>query len=84
MGDDDVLAGVLDLVQAFGQGGELVFQILDLAVVRAVDVALLGGLDGVVGLDLGGVEIVQLNVQVLALSIELGHLGLKLYIGFAL
>ena len=25
MGDNDVLAGVLDLVQAFGQGGELVF-----------------------------------------------------------
>ena len=58
MGDDDVLAGVLDLVQAFGQGGELVFQILDLAVVRAVDVALLGGLDGVVGLDLGGLDII--------------------------
>ena len=62
MGDYDVLAGVLDLVQALGQGGELVFQVLNLAIVRAVDVALLGGLDGVVGLNLGGVEIVELNV----------------------
>ena len=84
MGDDDVLAGVLDLVQAFGQGGELVFQILDLAVVRAVDVALLGSLDGVIGLNLGGVEIVEFNVQILALGVELGHLGLELHIGLAL
>ena len=84
MGDDDVLAGVLDLVQALGQGGELVLQVLNLAVVRTVDVTLLGSLDGVIGLNLGGVEIVELNVQILALGVELGHLGLKLHIGLAL
>ena len=84
MGDDDILAGVLDLVQALGQGGELVLQVLYLAVVRAVNVALLGGLDSVVGLDLGGVEVVELNIQVLALGVELGHLGLELNVGLAL
>lgn len=63
MGDNDVLAGVLDLVQTLGQGGELILQVLNLAVVGAVDVTLLGGLDGVVGLNLGGVEIVELNVR---------------------
>ena len=46
--------------------------------------ALLGGLDGVVVLDLSGVEIVELNVQVLALGVELGHLGLELNVGLAL
>ena len=84
VGDYDVLAGVLDLVQALGQGGELVLQVLNLAIVRAVDVALLSGPNGVIGLDLGGVEIVELNIQVLALSVELGHFGLELYIGLAL
>ena len=84
MGDYDVLAGVLDLVQTLGQGGELVLQVLHLAVVRAVNVALLGGLDGVIGLNLGGVEVVELNVQILALGVELGHLGLELHIGLAL
>ena len=84
MGDNDILAGVLNLVQALGQGGELVFQVLYLAVVGAVNVALLSGLDGVIGLDLGGVEIVELNVQILALGVELGHLGLELHIGLAL
>lgn len=29
MGDNDVLAGVLNLVQTLGQGGELVFQVLE-------------------------------------------------------
>ena len=84
MGDNDVLAGVLNLVQTLGQGGEFILQVLNLAVVGAVDVALLGGLDGVVGLNLGGVEIVELNVQILALGVELGHLGLELHIGLAL
>ena len=84
MGDNDVLAGVLDLVQTLGQGGELILQVLNLAVVGAVDVTLLGGLDGVVGLNLGGVEVVDLNVQVFALGVELGHLGLELHIGLAL
>ena len=84
VGDYDVLAGVLDLVQTLGQGGELVLQVLNLAVVRAVNVALLGGLDGVIGLNLGGVEVVELNVQILALGVELGHLGLELHIGLAL
>ena len=84
MGDNDVLAGVFNLVQTLGQGGELVFQVLNLAVVGAVDVALLGSLDGVVGLNLGGIEIVELNVQILALGVELGHLGLELHIGLAL
>ena len=84
MGDDDVLAGVLDLVQALGQGGELILQVLHLAVIRAVDVTLLGSLDGVIGLDLGGVEVVELNVQILALGVEFGHLGLELHIGLTL
>ena len=84
VGDDDILAGVLDLVQTLGQGGELVLQVLNLAVVRTVNVTLLGGLDGVVGLDLGGVEIVELNIQVLALGVELGHLGFELHIGLTL
>ena len=42
---------------------------------------LLGSLDGVIGLDLGGVEVVELNVQILALSVKFGHLGLELHIG---
>ena len=84
MGDNDVLAGVLNLVQTLGQGGELVLQVLNLAIVRAVDMALLGGLDGVIGLDLGGVEIVELNIQVLALGVEPGHFGLELNVGLAL
>ena len=75
---------MLDLVQALGQGGELVLQILHLAVIGTVDMTLLGSLDGVVGLNLGGVEVVELNVQVLALGVELGHLGLELYVGLAL
>ena len=84
MGDNDVLAGVLNLVQTLGQGGEFILQVLNLAVVGAVDVALLGSLDGVVGLNLGGVEIVEFNVQILALGVELGHLGLELNVGLAL
>ena len=83
MGDDDILAGVLDLVQTLCQGGEFILQVLNLAVVGTIDVTLLGSLDGVVGLNLGGVEIVELNVQILALSVELGHLGLELHIGLA-
>ena len=84
MGDNDVLAGVLNLVQTLGQGCEFILQVLNLTVVGTVDVALLGSLNGVVGLNLGGVEIVELNVQVLALGVELGHLGLELHIGLAL
>ena len=84
MGDDDILAGVLNLVQTLGQGGEFILQVLNLAVVGAVDVALLGSLNGVVGLNLGGVEIVEFNVQILALGVELGHLRLELHIGLAL
>ena len=84
MGDNDVLAGVLNLVQTLGQGGEFILQVLNLAVVGAVDMALLGSLDDVVGLNLGGVEIVELNVQILALGVELGHLGLELHISLAL
>ena len=75
---------MLDLVQALGQGGELVLQVLNLAVVRSVNVALLGGLDGVIGLNLGGVEVVELNIKVLALGVELGHLGLELNVGLTL
>ncbi|MFQ7392632.1 MAG: hypothetical protein ACLRM9_04655 [Collinsella aerofaciens] len=52
-------------------GGKLILQVLHLTVIRTVDVALLGGFDGVVGLNLGGVEIVELNVQILALGVEL-------------
>ena len=84
MGDNDVLASVLNLVQTLGQGGKLILQVLHLAVIRAVDVTLLGSLDGVVSLDLGGVEVVELNVQILTLGVELGHLGLELHIGLAL
>ena len=42
MGDNNILAGVLDLVQTLGQGGEFILQVLNLAVVGAVDMALLG------------------------------------------
>ena len=84
MGENDILAGVLNLVQTLCQGGKLILQVLHLAVIRTVDVTLLGSLDGVVGLNLGGVEIVELNVQILALGVELGHLGLELHIGLAL
>ena len=84
MGDDYILAGVLDLVQTLCQGGELILQVLHLAVIRAVDVTLLGSLYGVVGLDLGGVEVVELNVQIFALGVELVHLGLGLHMGLAL
>ena len=63
MGDNDVLAGVLNLVQTLGQGCEFILQVLNLTVVGTVDVALLGSLNGVVGLNLGGVEIVELNVR---------------------
>ena len=84
MGDKNILAGVLDLVQTLCQGGKLILQVLHLAVIRTIDVTLFGSLDSVVGLDLGGVEVVELNIQVFALGVELGHLGLELNVGLTL